>query len=80
MATARMTFTVPAHVKEKAQSHREVNWSAVVARAIQQRLEALETLEAFAKESRLTPQDVEQLAASMDRAMAQRLKKAIGRS
>lgn len=75
MAMARMTFTVPEGTKRRAQALASVNWSAVVAQAIEDRLAALETLEQFAKTSRLTQADVDELADLVNKRMAARYQK-----
>lgn len=65
-----MTFTVPEPVKKRAQARRDVNWSAVVTQAIEERLDALELADRIAAKSKLTPADVDELAALIDDAMA----------
>ncbi len=76
----RMTFTVPGDVKRRAQAVSEVNWSAVVSKAIQDRLDLFDRLEKFAHASKLTQKDVDELSASINRRMASRYRKALGRS
>lgn len=72
MATERMTFTVPSEVKAKAQARRDVNWSGVVARAIEEKLATLELADQIAERSELTTEDVDELADLIDEALAQR--------
>lgn len=66
----RMTFSLPAKLKKKAQSRRDVNWSAVVAKAIEDKLVALELADRIASRSKLTPEDVDDVADAVDEAMA----------
>lgn len=72
MPTERMTFTVPDDVKERAQARRDVNWSAVVTKAIEEKLAALELADQLARRSKLTPDDVDEIADLVDEAMAER--------
>lgn len=78
MAMERMTFTVPADIKRKAQANPEINWSAVVAKAIKDRLDFWDRLEAFAQTSKLTQKDVDEIAESINRNMARRLEQKFG--
>lgn len=71
-----MNFTVPASVKRRAQARRDVNWSAVVAKAIQDKLQALEVLDRFAEKANLSQRDADEIAGIIDEAMARRGKKA----
>ncbi len=66
----KMTFTVPARIKERAQARGDVNWSAVVAKTIEQKLASLELADRLAAKSQLTEADVDELAHLVDRAMA----------
>lgn len=68
-----MTFTVPAEVKAEAQERRDVNWSGVVSKAIEEKLAALEIADQTAERSDLTEEDVSELADLIDDAMAKRL-------
>ena len=71
MAAERMTFTVPPELKRKAQQRRDVNWSAVVARAIEERLLTFEMLENASRSSRLTQRDVDEITSSVNQSMAE---------
>lgn len=71
MVTERMTFTVPEELKDNAQQRDDVNWSAVVTRAIEEKLATLELADRIAQRSQLTPEDVEELADAVDEAMAE---------
>ncbi len=66
----KMTFTVPARIKKRARSRNDVNWSAVVAKAIEQKLASLEIADRVAAKSQLTEADVDEMAEVVDRAMA----------
>ncbi|HEX9708440.1 MAG TPA: hypothetical protein VGB42_00470 [Candidatus Thermoplasmatota archaeon] len=71
-AAPHMTFSIPDDVKRRAQSRRDVNWSAVVSRAIGEHLDALELVEKVLATSRLTRADVDEIAGEIDRAIAKR--------
>ncbi len=70
MTAARMTFSVPIDTKRRAQAMRDVNWSSVVTRAIEEKIAALELADRIAARSRLTAEDAKELSAIMDDAMA----------
>jgi len=72
MAVERMTFTVPAKVKQRARARRDVNWSAIVAKAIEDKLTALEIADHVFAKSRLSEADVEEFTDLIDQAMLQR--------
>lgn len=71
--TERMTFSIPAKVKRRARKMRGVNWSAVVTKAIEEQLAQLELMDRIAAKSKLTLEDVDEIADAIDEAMAKRL-------
>ena len=58
---ANITITIPEDLKEDLQSHKEVNWSAVTRKAMQEHLTKLHIAEAIAKKSKLTKKDIQEL-------------------
>lgn len=68
--SANMTFSIPERLKERAQRRADVNWSAVVAQAIEERLNGLEILDRITARTHLSGRDVEDLANVVDTAMA----------
>ncbi len=58
---ANITLTVPEDLKDEIQRHKEVNWSAVTRKAMQDHLNKLHIAEAIASKSKLTQKDVEEL-------------------
>lgn len=68
----RMTFTVPARLKRLLRKRRDVNWSGVVTRALEERLAALELADRVLAKSRLTMAEVDRIADEIDEAMAKR--------
>lgn len=51
----RMTFTVPEETRARAQARHDINWSAVVSAAIEERLLAAELADKFASDIRKLP-------------------------
>jgi hypothetical protein len=69
---AHMTFSIPETTKRRAQARRDVNWSAVVAQTIEERLKALDLMDRVLGASQLTEKDVDELADVLDSAVAKR--------
>jgi hypothetical protein len=69
---AHMTFSIPPALKRRAQARRDVNWSAVVAQTIEERLQALQLMDQALAGSKLEQRDVDELAEVLDRAVARR--------
>lgn len=76
---SNVTVTVPDEFKEKMEEHPEINWSQVAREAFEQKiveLEAVERLKDFeiieeiASKSELTEEDAAEIAARIDREMA----------
>ena len=58
---ANITLTVPEELKVKIHEHKEVNWSAVMRRAMLEHLRKLHIAESIAKKSKLTRKDIAEL-------------------
>ena len=58
---ANITLTIPDDLKEEIQRHKEVNWSAVTRKAMQEHLRKLHIADSIASKSRLTKKDIEEL-------------------
>jgi len=69
--TSNMTFSIPEKLKKRAQKRSDVNWSAIVAQAIEERLNGLEILDKITARTHLTEKDVDELADLVDTAMAE---------
>lgn len=76
---ANVTVTVPDEFKERMEDHPEINWSQVARQAFEEKISDLEALEKLkdleviddiASRSELTEADVEEIAKSVDRALA----------
>lgn len=69
-----LTLSIPCDLKKELQKHKEVNWSEVTRRAMQEHLRKLQIAEQIAKKSKLTKRDVQEL----DRIIKHSLAKAHG--
>jgi len=67
-----ITLAIPESLKEKLQEHKEINWSAVTRKALEEHLIRIEMVEAIAQKSKLTQKDAEELARKVKREMARR--------
>lgn len=65
-----ITLAVPEDLKEELQQHKEVNWSAVIRKALQEHLRKIRIAETIAGKSRLTEKDAEEIARKIKREMA----------
>tara|TARA_Y100000310_G_C20306097_1_gene634020 strand:- start:365 stop:595 length:231 start_codon:yes stop_codon:yes gene_type:complete len=65
-----ITLAIPENLKEKLQKHKEVNWSAVTRRALEEHVKRIEIVEAIAQKSKLTQKDADELARKVKREMA----------
>ena len=68
-----MTLAIPDDLKEKLQKHKEVNWSAVTRRALEEHLKTIEMVESIAQKSKLTQKDADEIARKIDSAVARKL-------
>jgi len=58
---ANITLAISDDLKKELQHHQEVNWSAVIRKALQEHITKIEIAEAIAKKSKLTKKDVEEI-------------------
>lgn len=65
-----ITLSVPADLHKKMKQFSEVRWSEVARKAIQKRVEDLETLEKIASKSKLTEKDAKEIASRINKAAA----------
>ncbi len=68
-----ITLSIPENLKEELQKHKEVNWSAVMRKALEEHLKRLEIAEVIAHKSKLTKKDVDELSKLIDGAVAKKL-------
>jgi len=57
-----ITVNVDDDLKERMESHPEINWSEVTRQAIEEKIEALEVMNELTSESNLTERDVQEIA------------------
>lgn len=57
-----ITVNVDDDLKERMESHPEINWSEVTRQAIEEKIEALEVMNELTGESNLTESDVQEIA------------------
>ncbi|MBS3083683.1 hypothetical protein J4423_02665 [Candidatus Pacearchaeota archaeon] len=67
-----ITLSMPDELLRKMRMLREIKWSEVARRAIQQRIEDLMALEKIASKSKLTEKDVEDIGEKIKRGIAKR--------
>jgi cytochrome c553 len=67
-----VTVSVDDSLKEQMDNHPEINWSEVARQAIREKIRDLEVMEKLVEGSELTEEDVEELAAQIDRAATER--------
>ncbi len=63
-----MTLSVPKDLHQRMRKFSEVRWSEVARKAIQKRVEDMETLEKIASKSKLTEKDAKEIASKINRA------------
>ena len=68
-----VTVTIPEELRTKLKKHDEVNWSAVIRKALHEHLRNIEIAEAIAQKSKLTKKDVEEISKKINRATAKDL-------
>ena len=56
-----ITLAIPQDLREELQKHKEVNWSAVIRKSLQQHIRKLNIAEAIAQKSKLTKKDIEEI-------------------
>ena len=56
-----ITLAIPTDLKEELKNHKEVNWSAVARKAMQDHLRKLRIADAIASKSKLTKKDIAEL-------------------
>lgn len=67
-----VTVSIPEDLKEEMRRHEEVNWSAVIRKAVQDHLRKLAIADAIARKSKLTREDVEDLDRLVKKGLAER--------
>ncbi|MEK6926354.1 MAG: hypothetical protein AABW50_03690 [Nanoarchaeota archaeon] len=69
---ANITLSVPDEIHKKMKKFSELKWSEVARKAIEQRINDLEAMEKIASKSKLTKEDIEEMAKKIKRSAAKR--------
>ena len=67
-----MTLSIPPELHERMKCMPDIRWSEVARRAIEQRIDDLETMNRIASKSKLTKRDVEEISKKIKRGMAKK--------
>jgi hypothetical protein len=67
-----MTLAVPKELKERMDSFPEINWSEVARQAFRRKVEDLEILKRFTRESALTEEEALELGAELNKKLAKK--------
>ena len=68
-----ITLAIPNELRLKMKEYSEIRWSAVVRKAINQKIEDLEIMEKIIQKSKLTEEDVKLLSKKIDSSVAEKL-------
>ena len=70
-----LTLAIPEDLHEKMKKHSEIRWSEVVRKSISEKIEDLEVLDKLTRKSKLTQEDVNEIAHKIDRDVFEELNK-----
>lgn len=70
-----ITLSLPEDVHDIVRAHKEVRWSEIARRAIQEYARKLELLDKIASKSKLTKEDIEELDPKLKKAIFEHYKK-----
>lgn len=65
-----MTLSIPEELHRKMKNMSEVRWSEIARRAIEQRMNDLESLNKLASKSKITDRDIDEISKKIKRAAA----------
>lgn len=68
-----VTVSVDDSLKDRMEEHPEINWSQVARGAFKEKIEDLEMMERLSSGSELTEEDIDEIAANIDKNVAERL-------
>lgn len=71
-----MTISMPEDLRDEMRRHDEVNWSAVMPKAVQEHLRKLAIADALAGKSELTEDDIEELDELVKQGLAEEYEQA----
>ena len=67
---ANITLAIPDELHEKMKKMKEIRWSEIARRAIEQRINDLEALNKLASKSKITDKDIEEISKKIKRSAA----------
>jgi len=67
-----ITLSLPDELHRKMRKFTEIRWSEVARKAIQKRIEDLETLDRIASKSKLTEKDAKEIASKINKSAAKK--------
>ncbi len=65
-----VTLSIPQALREKMKEHEEIRWSDVIRAIIERKLEELDELDNIASKSKLTQEDIDEIAGKIGQGMA----------
>ncbi|MFB6254811.1 MAG: hypothetical protein ABEI06_09380 [Halobacteriaceae archaeon] len=68
-----ITVNVDEDLKERMEKHPEINWSEVTRQAIHEKIETLEVMDELISESKLTEDDVQEIAEKINESGRKRI-------
>ena len=68
-----ITLAIPEDLHTRMKQHSEIRWSEVVRKTISQKIEDLDIMDKLTAKSKLTQEDVNQIAGKVDKAIARKL-------
>ena len=73
-----ITVNVDDDLKERMEKHPEINWSEVTRQAIRNKIEKLELMDELTTDSKLTDEDVDEIAAKINESARKRIEEESG--
>lgn len=67
-----ITLSIPEELHKKMKKFRDIKWSEIARRAVEERINDLEVMEKIASKSKLTKKDVDEISKKIKRAAAMR--------
>lgn len=72
---SNMTLAIPEDLRARMKKHSEIRWSEVVRKTIIEKVEMLEAMDKITKKSKLTEEDVEEIAHKINKETFEELNK-----
>ena len=75
LSMPNLTLAIPKELHKKMKQHSEIRWSEIVRKTISERIEDLDLLDKLTSKSKLTKQDVDEIAHKINKEVFQELNK-----